>query len=198
MVMTRTGGQGLHRPPSYRLAAELSPATYQLAMDRVQLNLRLPVPLVAELKTQAQQQGITLTALVEGLLAGDSKPASSDLADQLAAIEARLAALEARPPAKVAPIPHMGDAPPLQPLLGGDGITTVELAERTGTNRAAWNTWAAKATPGDVRHHSQAGSWQLLGKAAPASGGPERWLWRLEAAGENSNRLLPESITRCM
>ena len=63
-------------------------------MDRVQLNIRLPVPLVAALKTQAQQQGITLTALVEQQLSGDSKPASSDLAAQLAAIEQRLVALE--------------------------------------------------------------------------------------------------------
>lgn len=59
----------------------------------------------------------------------------------------------------------------------GDAITTAELAERTGTNRAAWNTWAAKASPGDVRHHPQAGSWRLIGKAAPDSGGPARWLW---------------------
>jgi len=151
-------------------------------MDRVQLNIRLPVTLVDALKARSLEQGITVTALVEGLLAGDSKPARSELATQLAAIEARLAALEGGSPVKVAPIPRMGDAQPLQPLLGADGITTVELALRTGTNRAAWNTWAAKATPGDVRHHPQAGSWQLIGKAAPASGGPERWLWRLESA----------------
>ena len=67
-------------------------------MDRVQLNLRLPVPLVAALKTQAQQQGITLTALVEQQLSGDSKPASSDIATQLAAIEQRLVALEGAKP----------------------------------------------------------------------------------------------------
>ena len=67
-------------------------------MDRVQLNIRLPVPLVAALKTQAQQQGITLTALVEQQLSGDSKPASSDLAAQLAAIEQRLVALEGAKP----------------------------------------------------------------------------------------------------
>ena len=151
-------------------------------MDRTQLNLRLPVSLVAALKAQAQQQEITLTALVEGLLAGDSKPARSELATQLAAMDARLAALESASPAKVAPIPQAGDAPRLQPLLVADGITTAELALRTCTNRAAWNTWASKAIPGDVRHHPQAGSWQLIGKAAPASGGPERWLWRLEAA----------------
>jgi hypothetical protein len=61
------------------------------------------------------------------------------------------------------------------------GLTTAELAMQTGTNKAAWNTWASKATIGDIRHHPQAGSWRLLGKAAPASGGPERWMW--EPAG---------------
>jgi hypothetical protein len=81
-------------------------------MERVQLNIRLPVPLVAELKTKAQQQGITLTALVEQQLAGDSKPASSDLATQLAAIEQRLVALEqGRPasPTRVKPAPRPAD-----------------------------------------------------------------------------------------
>jgi hypothetical protein len=151
-------------------------------MDRVQLNIRLPVPLVAELKARALEQGITVTALVEGVLTGDSKPASPDLAAQLAAIEARLAALERGSPVKVASIPLPTDAPPLQPLLDADGVTTVELALRTGTNRAAWNNWAKPERIGQVRHHPQAGSWQLIGKAAPASGGPERWLWRLEAA----------------
>ena len=61
----------------------------------------------------------------------------------------------------------------------GDAITTAELAKRTGTNRAAWNTWASKAAPGEVRHHPQAGSWRLIGKAAPEAGGPARWLWEL-------------------
>jgi hypothetical protein len=56
-------------------------------------------------------------------------------------------------------------------------ITTAELAERTGTNRAAWNNWAAKSSPGDVRDHPQAGGWRLIGKAAAESGGPPRWLW---------------------
>jgi hypothetical protein len=79
-------------------------------MDRVQLNIRLPVPLVAALKTKAQQQGITLTALVEQLLAGASKPASSDLAAQLAAVEQRLLALEQQgrlaSPTRVKPAPQ--------------------------------------------------------------------------------------------
>jgi hypothetical protein len=153
-------------------------------MGRVQLNIRLPVPLVAELKAKALELGITVTALAERLLAAPSAelaPVSSGLAVQLAAIERRLAALESGPPIEVAPIPQMSEAPMPQSLLvadDGTGITTVELARRTGTNKAAWNNWAAKATPGAVRHHPQAGSWQLIGKSASPSGGPERWLWR--------------------
>jgi hypothetical protein len=60
------------------------------------------------------------------------------------------------------------------------GITTPELAIQTGTSKGAWNTWARKATIGDIRHHPIAGSWRLLGKAALASGGPPRWLWEAE------------------
>jgi hypothetical protein len=63
----------------------------------------------------------------------------------------------------------------------GDAITTAELAERTGTSRPAWNNWAAKAAPGAVRHHPQAGSWRLVGKVAPPGGGLPRWLWELMA-----------------
>ena len=97
-------------------------------MDRVQLNLRLPVPLVAALKTQAQQQGITLTALVEQQLSGDSKPASSDLA----AIEQRLAALEqgrlASPTRVIPALRLVEQVPPPGTFLGAGPITTAELA----------------------------------------------------------------------
>lgn len=65
--------------------------------------------------------------------------------------------------------------------VSSQGLTTAELAIQTNTNKAAWNNWASKAAIGDIRHHPQAGSWRLLGKAAPASGGPERWTW--EPAG---------------
>jgi hypothetical protein len=161
-------------------------------VGRSQLAINIPAPLLERLRAAAAERGVTYSSLVlqwieAGLGAGlgASKP---DLDTRLDALEQRLDALATSPvrvipvtPKPVAPIPHMGDAPPLQPLLGADGITTAELALSTGTNRAAWNTWASKATPGDVRHHPQAGSWQLIGKAAPASGGPERWLWRLEA-----------------
>ncbi len=62
-------------------------------------------------------------------------------------------------------------------IIPSEGLTTAELAKQTGTNKGAWNTWATKASPGDIRRHAQAGSWRLLGKAAPASGGPDRWMW---------------------
>ena len=62
-------------------------------------------------------------------------------------------------------------------ITTSQGLTTAELAIQTGTNKGAWNNWASKASPGDIRHHPQAGSWRLLGKAALASGGPPRWLW---------------------
>jgi hypothetical protein len=57
-------------------------------------------------------------------------------------------------------------------------ITTAELAERTNTNRAGWNNWAGRpGHVGQVRHHSTAGSWRLIGKAPAPAGGPDRWLW---------------------
>jgi hypothetical protein len=78
---------------------------------------------------------------------------------------------EAASPERVEPITRTGDA-----------LTTAELSEQTGTNRRAWNTWAGKAAPGDVRHHHAAGSWRLVGKAPVPGGGPDRWLWeRVEA-----------------
>lgn len=75
--------------------------------------------------------------------------------------------LQAEPPSpdRVIPDPPTG------------AITTAELAMLTGASRNAWNTWATKAAPGDVRHHPQAGSWRLIGKAALDTGGPARWMW---------------------
>lgn len=76
--------------------------------------------------------------------------------------------LQAEPasPDRVIPAPPAGDA-----------ITTAELAERTGTNRAAWNNWASTDRIGQARAHPEAGSWRLVGKAPAPGGGPERWLW---------------------
>ena len=66
-------------------------------------------------------------------------------------------------------------APPV-----GDAITTAQLAERTGTNRSAWNNWARDKQPGAVRKMPpDVGQWRLVGKAAAEAGGPARWLWEL-------------------
>lgn len=77
------------------------------------------------------------------------------------------------PSPKQAPLPS--PALVAGPINGA--ITTVELAERTGTSRGAWNTWASKAAPGTVRRHAIAGNWRLVGKAPDERGGPPRWLW---------------------
>ena len=155
-------------------------------MERVQLNIRLPVPLVAALKAQAQQQGITLTALVELLLAGDSKPASSDLATQLAAVEQRLLALEqqGRPasPKRVKPasqpaelVPPKQVAPP-GTFLGAGPITTAELAELLAMRRGTLNARISRA--GGPVVGQELNGWCCVALEVPSRGGPARALWQ--------------------
>jgi hypothetical protein len=152
-------------------------------MERVQLNLRLPVPLVAALKTQAQQQGITLTALVEQQLSGDSKPASSDLAAQLAAIEQRLAALEQgrlASPTRVIPAPRPAElAIPKQVAAVPRGsvgpIATAELAGRLGISRGALNARIGRA--GGPAVGLELNGWRCVALEVPPRGGPARALW---------------------
>ena len=154
-------------------------------MDRVQLNLRLPVPLVAALKAQAQQQGITLTALVEQQLSGDSKPASSDLAAQLAAIEQRLVALEqvrSRNLARVTPPPRPAEEipnrllPATPPAIGcGGPITTTELAELLAMRRGTLNARIGRA--GGAAVGLELNGWRCVALEVPPRGGPARALW---------------------
>jgi hypothetical protein len=160
-------------------------ATYQLAMDRVQLNLRLPVPLVAALKTQARQQGITLTALVEHQLSGDSKTASSDLAAHLAAIEQRLAALEQcrlASPARVIPALRLVEEipnrllPATPPAIGSVGpITTAELAGLLAVRRGTLNARISRA--GGAAVGLELNGWRCVALVVPPRGGPARALW---------------------
>lgn len=158
-------------------------------MPTVQLNCRINQDLANRLKQAATARQQTLGTLVaqgiELLLAAPSNQApdqlatvSTELAEQLAALVKRLEALEAeRPAAKPASSKQAIAAPSPKGDTGG-AITTAELAKLTETNRAGWNNWAAKATPGDTRHHPEAGSWQLVGKAVADAGGPARWLWK--------------------
>jgi len=152
-------------------------------VGRTQLAINIPAPLLERLRTAAAERGVTYSSLVlQWIEAGLGAP-RSDLAARLDALEQRLDALVTSP-IRVTPPPRPAEpvAPKQVVPLGsqGDGITTAEVALKTGTNRGAWNNWARFERIGQVRHHPQAGSWKLIGKAATAIGGPERWLWRLE------------------
>ena len=156
-------------------------------MGRSQLAINCPLPLLERLRAAAKQQETTATALVlewieaglGGALSSSKSSSRSDLENRLDALERRLDALPAPPIRGMPPSPKQAirPSPALEAGRPDGAITTAELAERTGTNRAAWNNWAAKATAGDVRHHAEAGSWRLMGKAPAEAGGPARWLW---------------------
>jgi hypothetical protein len=167
-----------------------------------QLNLKLPPEVAAHWSAQARAEGLSvrdwLIARV-GPAAGPAPAAAgAELLERVAALEAAVGELQRRPasPERVKAAPRSGEplGPPLDQLplipepaspervnpaaLSGAALTTAEVAERTGTNRAAWNNWAAGAgRVGTVRHHRTAGSWRLIGKAPAPGGGPDRWLW---------------------
>jgi predicted transcriptional regulator len=168
-----------------------------------QLSVELPPDLLARLRAHAAAADRPVAAVVRrwveaglsgALEAGAAAPAGgSDLLARVEALERAIAALQQnRAPRipKPAPAAKGSDTTfeslPLDLDLGPTGpnpeppagaLTTAELADRTGSNRAAWNNWASKAAPGDVRHHPEAGSWRLVGKAPAPGGGPDRWLW---------------------
>lgn len=179
-----------------------------MARDRkgAQLSVELPPELLQRLKAAASASDRPVVALVRrwieaglsGALDAPAAPAGPDvaeLAERVGRIEAELA--ELRRPAPVLPaapaprVERLGDGlleikgathPQPAPQPAGpppaSGITTAELAERTGTNRAAWNNWARDKKPGAVRKMPpEVGSWRLAGKGPGPNGGPERWLW---------------------
>ena len=145
------------------------------------------------------------------LRAGAAGPDAPGLADRVAALEAAVTALQQQPaprsprPPKP-PAADLGDPLDEQPPLGAQeqlsledprpsawiqlppvdapegAITTVQLAERTGTNKNGWNNWARDKNPGAVRHHPEAGSWKLVGRFPSGSGGPDRCMWEPVAA----------------
>jgi plasmid stability protein len=164
-----------------------------MARDRkgAQLNLEVEPQLLERLRARAAADDRPLAALVRrwleaglaGALEQQAAPAGPDLADLAARVgwlEAELAQLRNATPKRVAPAPRT-DEPVTPNRVIPDpppgAITTAELAELTGASRGAWNRWATRAAPGDVRHHPQAGSWRLVGKAALDAGGPARWMW---------------------
>jgi hypothetical protein len=184
-------------------------------VDRVQLNLKMPADLVARLKGEAQQLGITLTTLVQQRLAGsypaassaavDGQPAASsglagsylpaspDLADQLAALERRVAQLETMaapkhrdPPQQAPRTPQQDAAAPLPdrrltPAEAQGLLTLPELAQVMGlASQSAITNWISReagkrggsAVGGVYKNH------QLLGKGLLPGGQKPGWLWR--------------------
>jgi predicted transcriptional regulator len=161
-----------------------------------QLSVELPPDLLARLRAHAAAADRPVAAVVRrwveaglggALEAGAAVPAGgSDLLARVEALERAMAALQQNRALRIPKPAPAAESLPLNLDLGPTGpnpeppagaLTTAELADRTGTNRAAWNTWASKAAPGDVRHHPEAGSWRLVGKAPAPGGGPDRWLW---------------------
>ena len=150
-------------------------------MAKAQFNIRLDPLLANKLRREAQRRqqtpGVLVAEAIELLLSGNSPPAkplsadSEGLAKALAALTERVAKLESKPLPK--PVAEL--VAPIEAPVGA--ITTAELAERTSTNRAGWNNWASAERIGHIRNHADAGPWRLIGKAAAAEGGPERWLW---------------------
>lgn len=160
-----------------------------------QLSFEVAPELLDRLRAHAAAERRTVAALLrswieEGLAGALSDaaaaPAEPAVLQRLEALEAAVAQLQRQPrptapaePAKrlaVAPEPASPDRGIPDPSAGG-GITTAELAERTGTNRSAWNNWARDKAPGAVRHHPEAGSWRLVARVATEAGGPPRTLW---------------------
>jgi hypothetical protein len=164
---------------------------------RSQLAIQAPPELLERVRAAAAARGQTVTRLliawIEAGLAGElPAPGGAGLAERVAELEAataelraavaRLQAQPSRSPERVRPaVPPAGEPPSPERVSAaprtGEALTTAELAERTGTNRAAWNNWASPERVGQVRSHPQAGPWRLVGQAPPPGGGPLRWLW---------------------
>lgn len=179
-----------------------------------QLSVELPPELLARLRAHAAAADRPVAAVVRrwieaglsgALEAGAAAPAAGDLTERVAALEAALAQLQARPraprsapapearvleqlaleapaphpPAEATAAPPEGDEPiPQSGDVPAGAITTVELAQRTGTNKNGWNNWARDKRPGAVRKMpAEVGSWRLVGEAPAPGGGPLRKLW---------------------
>jgi hypothetical protein len=158
------------------------PASYQLGAVRVQLNLKMPADLVARLKREAQQQQLTLTALVERRLAGDYPSASQldhQLDQRLAALEARLAALERghhqSAPAAALQAPAAADPLPARRLTQEEAATLLPLP--------------AVARELGLKAPSSITNWIARNGHAAAVGKEFRG-WRLRGKG-----LLPDAVT---
>lgn len=175
---------------------------------RQQLNIRLDADLQARLAAAADQAGLPPSTLVRNWIV-ERLAASSSIAapeavvssERLAAIEARLAALEVstttKPSRRPPPPPKQldlgaGDSAPVAVADPGDGrasapapaplvgaapgqLTTAELAARLGVKRGSFNERVRRM--GGARPGLEMEGWKCVGQAPGPNGGPARWVW---------------------
>lgn len=164
-------------------------------MATVQLNVRVDAALAAALKAEAKRRhalpGALVAQALEQFLSGASNAPtalavpSKEWQAPLAALEARVAKLEAKPaappPAAKASPEKAKPAPPIEPAkitqAGDDAITTAQLAARLGIKRGTFNERLRRA--GGASEGVVIEGWRCVGQARPASGGPPQWLWEV-------------------
>lgn len=185
MVRADAGPRRGCRPPRCRYR----PATRSVPVALVQFNLKVPDAIAEHWRREAAAGGFGSVReyLVAATVPKAASPLSPELEQRLSALETAVAALaKDRPPAApvVAAVAPVAPAQP-EPRASGPepapapagALTTAELARKTASNPKGWSNWAAKFSPGDVRHHPAAGSWRLVGRAPSPAGGPPRLLW---------------------
>jgi len=152
---------------------------------RSQLTLQADPGLLRRLRALAAARRQTLTALcvaaLEGLLSGTTTDAADTLpADRIAALERRVAALEARLPSPPPPCPTAAAEAASGP--SGTAITTGDLARLVGCDPSGLNRWAGCHPIGSIWR----GQWQLLGRGerVPGRGSRPPWLWSAVTIGE--------------
>ena len=158
-------------------------------MATVQLNCRVEASIAKRLRLEAQARhtttGSLITQAIELLLAS---PSGTVATGGLAALEARVAKLEAATspkwgmapsPITVAPEPPMqGKVPPPKQLAmveAGTGVSTPELAQILGINRGTINERIRRK--GGAAVGFEMAGWRIIGKASTLAGGPAQWRW---------------------
>ena len=151
---------------------------------RSQLAIQLPPELLAELRALAAAQDRTVTALVLGWIRAGVATAAPSPADgtdpRLAALEARVTALESRPMGSPLPPAASLSVPPVAPpaaviQMEGGRLTTAQLAAHLGTKRGTINA-RLNRRKGDEIGAIETG-WRCVGRVASAQGGPLQWVW---------------------
>jgi hypothetical protein len=143
--------------------------------------------LAARLKEEAVRRhakpgALVAQALEQFLGIAVSPPEALSIASQgwagpLAALEARVATLEARkPPVKPAAAKLNPPSEPVAvPHLRDGAITTGELAERLGMKRPSLNERIRRQ--GGASVGMEISGYRCTGQARGENGGPPRWLW---------------------